>query len=207
VTNPNCSTIVLTMALAPLKQFGIERVIATTLQAVSGAGYPGVPSMDILGNVVPYIGNEEEKMQEETQKIMGTFAGSHVAPLAAKVSAHCNRVPVIDGHTVTVSLQFASKPSHDDIVHAFDSFRGLPQARGLASAPARPVQYLREIDRPQPRKDAERDRGMAAFVGRLRACPVFDWKFVALGHNTVRGAAGAAVLNAELMVSEGYLAA
>lgn len=205
VTNPNCSTIVLTMALAPLRQFGIERVIATTLQAVSGAGYPGVPSMDILGNVVPYIGNEEEKMQEETQKIMGAFASDHVAPLAAKVSAHCNRVPVIDGHTVTVSLQFSSKPSHADLVHAFDTFRGLPQARGLASAPARPVQYLREIDRPQPRKDAERDRGMAAFVGRLRECPVFDWKFVALGHNTVRGAAGAAVLNAELMVSEGLL--
>ncbi len=205
VTNPNCSTIVLTMALAPLKQFGIERVIATTMQAVSGAGYPGVPSMDILGNVVPYIGNEEEKMQEETQKIMGEFAGGHVVPLAAKVSAHCNRVAVIDGHTVTVSLQFSSKPSHADIVEAFDSFRGLPQARGLASAPARPVQYLREIDRPQPRKDAERDRGMAAFVGRLRECPVFDWKFVALGHNTVRGAAGAAVLNAELMMSEGLL--
>jgi aspartate-semialdehyde dehydrogenase len=205
VTNPNCSTIVLTMGLAPLKQFGIKRVIATTLQAISGAGYPGVPSMDIMGNVVPYIGNEEEKMQEETQKIMGDFAVDHVEPLAAKVSAHCNRVPVVDGHTVTVSVEFASKVTGADILHAFQTFRGAPQDRNLPSAPKHPVQYMTELDRPQPRKDAERDRGMAAFIGRLRACPVFDWKFVALGHNTVRGAAGAAVLNAELMLSEGLL--
>lgn len=205
VTNPNCSTIVLTMALAPLRQFGIQRVIATTLQAVSGAGYPGVPSMDILGNVIPYIGNEEEKMQEETQKIMGDFAKDRIQPLAAKVSAHCNRVAVVDGHTVTVSVEFSSKPSEADLRNAFDSFRSEPQERNLPSAPQRPVQYLPEADRPQPRKDAERERGMAAFVGRLRPCPVFDWKFVALGHNTVRGAAGAAVLNAELMQSEGLL--
>jgi aspartate-semialdehyde dehydrogenase len=205
VTNPNCSTVVLTMALAPLKQFGIARVIATTLQAVSGAGYPGVPSMDILGNVVPFIGNEEEKMQEETQKIMGDFSCDHVEPLAAKVSAHCNRVPVVDGHTVTVSVEFSSKVGEADLLHAFRNYRGLPQDRNLPNAPKHPVQYLSEPDRPQPRKDAERDRGMAAFIGRLRACPVFDWKFVALGHNTVRGAAGAAVLNAELMLSEGLL--
>jgi aspartate-semialdehyde dehydrogenase len=205
VTNPNCSTIVLTMGLAPLKQFGIKRLIATTLQAISGAGYPGVPSMDIMGNVIPYIGNEEEKMQEETQKIMGDFAVDQVKPLAASVSAHCNRVPVVDGHTVTVSVEFASRVGGADILHAFQTFRGIPQDRNLHSAPKRPVQYLTESDRPQPRKDADRDRGMATFVGRLRACPVFDWKFVAMGHNTVRGAAGAAVLNAELMVSEGLL--
>jgi len=205
VTNPNCSTIVLTMGLAPLKQFGIKRVIATTLQAISGAGYPGVPSMDIIGNVVPYIGNEEEKMQEETQKIMGDFGGDRVEPLAAQVSAHCNRVPVVDGHTVTVSVEFASQVAGADILHAFQNFRGVPQDRNLHSAPKKPVQYLTEPDRPQPRKDAERDRGMATFIGRLRACPAFDWKFVALGHNTVRGAAGAAVLNAELMQSEGLL--
>jgi aspartate-semialdehyde dehydrogenase len=205
VTNPNCSTVVLTMGLAPLKQFGIRRVIATTLQAVSGAGYPGVPSMDILGNVVPYIGNEEEKMQEETQKIMGDFLGDRVEPLAAKVSAHCNRVPVVDGHTVTVSVEFGAKVSEADLLQAFRTYRGLPQERGLPSAPKFPVQYLEQPDRPQPRKDAERDRGMACFIGRLRECPVFDWKFVALGHNTVRGAAGAAVLNAELMLSEGLL--
>jgi aspartate-semialdehyde dehydrogenase len=205
VTNPNCSTIVLTMGLAPLAQFGITKIVATTLQAVSGAGYPGVPSMDILGNVIPYIGNEEEKMQEETQKIMGTFAGDHIQPLKAKVSAHCNRVAVVDGHTVTVSVEFSSKPSEADLRNAFETFSAVPQQRNLPSAPKCPVQYMPESDRPQPRKDAERDRGMAAFVGRLRPCPVFDWKFVALGHNTIRGAAGAAVLNAELMESEGLL--
>ena len=205
VTNPNCSTIVLTMGLAPLKQFGITRVIATTLQAISGAGYPGVPSMDIMGNVVPFIGGEEEKMQQETQKIMGEFAGDHIAPLAAKVSAHCNRVPVVDGHTVCVSLELSSHPSEADLRNAFETYRSVPQERGLPSAPKRPVQYMPEADRPQPRKDVERERGMAAFIGRLRPCPVFDWKFIALGHNTVRGAAGAAVLNAELMHSEGLL--
>jgi aspartate-semialdehyde dehydrogenase len=205
VTNPNCSTMVLTMALAPLRQFGIARVIVTTMQAVSGAGYPGVPSMDILGNVVPFIGGEEEKMQQETQKIMGRLDGDHVEPLPAKVSAHCNRVAVVDGHTLTISVEFSAKPGEADLRHAFESFRSLPQQRDLPSAPQRPVQYMHEADRPQPRKDAERERGMATFIGRLRPCPVFDWKFVALGHNTVRGAAGAAVLNAELMHSEGYL--
>jgi aspartate-semialdehyde dehydrogenase len=205
VTNPNCSTVVLTMGLAPLKQFGITRVVTTTLQAISGAGYPGVPSMDIVGNVIPFIGGEEEKMQQETQKIMGEFQGDHIEPLAAKVSAHCNRVPVVDGHTVTVSVEFSSKPSEADVRHAFDAFTALPQQRGLPSAPPRPVIYLEEADRPQPRKDADRGRGMTACVGRLRACPVLDYKFVALGHNTVRGAAGAAVLNAELMHSEGML--
>lgn len=206
VTNPNCSTVTLTMGLAPLKQFGITRIVATTLQAVSGAGYPGVPSMDILGNVIPFIGGEEEKMQQETQKILGHFAGDHIEPLAAKVSAHCNRVAVVDGHTVTISVEFSSSPGEADLRHAFDTFSSLPQERNLPSAPQRPVQYMHEADRPQPRKDAERDRGMATFVGRLRPCPVFDWKFVALSHNTIRGAAGAAVLNAELMRSEGLLA-
>jgi aspartate-semialdehyde dehydrogenase len=205
VTNPNCSTVVLTMGLAPLKQFGITKVIATTMQAISGAGYPGVASMDIVGNVIPFIGGEEEKMEQETQKILGQFRGDHIEPLAARVSAHCNRVPVVDGHTVTISVELSSKPSETDLHRAFKSFSGLPQQRSLPSAPARPVIYLEEANRPQPRKDAERERGMAAFIGRLRACPVLDFKFVALGHNTVRGAAGAAVLNAELMHSEGML--
>lgn len=205
VTNPNCSTVVLTMGLAPLKQFGITKVIATTMQAISGAGYPGVASMDIMGNVIPFIGGEEEKMQQETQKILGDFRGDHVEPLAAKVSAHCNRVPVVDGHTVTVSVELSAKPSEADLRRAFDSYASLPQERNLPSAPARPVQYMEEANRPQPRKDVERERGMAAFIGRLRTCPVLDYKFIALGHNTVRGAAGAAVLNAELMHSEGML--
>jgi aspartate-semialdehyde dehydrogenase len=205
VTNPNCSTIGLVMALGPLKQFGISKVIVSTMQAVSGAGYPGVASMDILGNVVPYIGMEEEKMQQETQKILGEFKGDHIEPLAAKVSAHCNRVAVVDGHTETVSLEFSSKPSQSDLRNAFDTFRGVPQQRELPSAPPRPVIYMQEANRPQPRKDAERERGMAAFVGRLRECPALDFKFVVLSHNTIRGAAGAAVLNAELMHSEGML--
>ena len=205
VTNPNCSTVVLTMALGPLKQFGIERVIVTTMQAISGAGYPGVPSMDINANVIPFIGGEEEKMQQETQKILGALRGDHVEPLKAKVSAHCNRVPVVDGHTVTISIELANKPCEADVIRAFELFSSVPQERKLPSAPARPVQYMPEADRPQPRKDVERDRGMATFVGRLRACPVFDYKFVALSHNTIRGAAGAAVLNAELMHSEGML--
>jgi aspartate-semialdehyde dehydrogenase len=205
VTNPNCSTIVLTMGLAPLKQFGITRIVTTTMQAISGAGYPGVPSMDIVGNVIPFIGGEEEKMQQETQKILGEFQGDHIEPLAAKVSAHCNRVPVVDGHTVTISVEFSSKPGEADLRHAFDVFTALPQQRGLPSAPPRPVIYLEEANRPQPRKDADRGRGMTTCVGRLRPCPALDYKFVALGHNTVRGAAGAAVLNAELMQSEGML--
>jgi aspartate-semialdehyde dehydrogenase len=205
VTNPNCSTVVLTMALAPLKRFGIAKVIATTLQAISGAGYPGVPSMDINANVIPFIGGEEEKMQQETQKILGEFRGDHIDPLPARVSAHCNRVPVVDGHTVTVSVELTGKPSEADIRHAIDNFSSVPQERNLPSAPRRPVIYLEQKDRPQPRKDVELERGMAAFIGRLRPCPVLDYKLVALSHNTVRGAAGAAVLNAELMHSEGLL--
>ena len=205
VTNPNCSTVVLTMALAPMVKFGIERVIAATMQAVSGAGYPGVASMDILGNVVPYIGAEEEKMQQETQKILGRFQSDAVTPLAAKVSAHCNRVAVIDGHLVTASVELSAKPSIADVQEAIEKFTSIPQQRKLPSAPARPIVYMPQQDRPQPRRDAGRDNGMVTFVGRLRECPVLDVKFVACGHNTIRGAAGAAVLNAELMSSEGYL--
>jgi len=205
VTNPNCSTVVLTMGLAPLKPFGITKVIATTMQAISGAGYPGVPSMDITGNVIPFIGGEEEKMQRETQKILGEFQGDGVRDLAAKVSAHCNRVPVVDGHTVTISVELSAKPSEADLMQAFSAYTSVPQERRLPSAPPMPVIYMLQANRPQPRKDVERERGMAVFVGRLRSCPVLDFKFVAMGHNTVRGAAGAAVLNAELMVTEGLL--
>ena len=205
VTNPNCSTVVLTMGLAPLKPFGITRIVATTMQAISGAGYPGVASMDIVGNVIPFIGGEEEKMQRETQKILGEFDGSQVVDLPARMSAHCNRVPVVDGHTVTVSVEFSSKPAEADLLAAFNNYSSVPQARQLPSAPPKPVIYMTQANRPQPRKDVERERGMAVFIGRLRPCPAFDYKFVAMGHNTVRGAAGAAVLNAELMVSEGLL--
>jgi aspartate-semialdehyde dehydrogenase len=205
VTNPNCSAVALTLALGPLKPFGITRVIATTMQAISGAGYPGVASMDINANVIPFIGGEEEKVQQETQKILGDFRGDHVEPLAARVSAHCNRVPVVDGHTIAVSVELSAKPSEQELIAAFRGFTGVPQERQLPSAPAHPVIYMEERDRPQPRRDAGRERGMAAFVGRLRPCPALDYKFVALGHNAIRGAAGAAVLNAELMHSEGLL--
>ncbi len=205
VTNPNCSTVGLTMGLGPLKPFGITRVIVTTMQAISGAGYPGVASMDIVGNVIPFIGGEEEKMERETQKILGDFRGDRIEPLAAKVSAHCNRVAVVDGHTETVSVEFSAKPSEADLREAFTRFTSMPQQRQLPSAPPTPVIYMEETNRPQPRKDAERERGMAAFVGRLRPCKVLDYRFVVLSHNTIRGAAGAAVLNAELMHSEGML--
>jgi aspartate-semialdehyde dehydrogenase len=205
VTNPNCSTIVLTMALAPLMRFGIERVMATTLQAVSGAGYPGVSSMDILGNVIPFIGSEEEKMQQETQKILGAIEAGKVQPLAARVSAQCHRVAVVDGHLVATSVELRTKPSPAEVQKAMEEFEGIPQQRKLPSAPCRPLRYVAQEDRPQPRRDAMRENGMCVWVGRLRECPVLNLKFVACGHNTIRGAAGAAVLNAELMASEGLL--
>ena len=205
VTNPNCTTAVLAMALAPLKPFGITKIVMTSMQAISGAGYPGVPSMDIVANVIPYIGGEEEKVEQEPQKILGSFDGAQVTPLPAKLSAHCNRVPVVDGHTETISVELSAKPSEADLLAAFQNFSGVPQQRRLPSAPPRPILYMSQVNRPQPRKDVERERGMTVFVGRLRRCPVLDYKFVAMGHNTVRGAAGAAVLNAELMASEGLL--
>jgi len=204
-TNPNCSTVALTMGLAPMQPFGIETIVATTMQAISGAGYPGVPSMDIMANVIPFIGGEEGKMEIETQKILGTLAGDHIEPLPAKMSAHCNRVPVVDGHTVTVSAALKEKVTLKDLIHAYETYTSVPQQRNLPSAPKKPVLYLHEENRPQPRRDAGRENGMSVTVGRLRHCPVLDYKFVCLGHNTIRGAAGAAVLNAELMYSEGLL--
>jgi len=205
VTNPNCSTIVLTMALAPLVQFGIEKVIVATMQAISGAGYPGVASMDIMANVVPFIGQEEEKMQQETQKILGTLANGAVTPLPARVSAHCNRVAVTDGHLITTSVELSKKPSIANVQAAIESFQSVPQQRKLPSAPLKPLTYLPQSDRPQPRRDAMNSNGMGVTVGRIRECPALDIKLVACGHNTIRGAAGAAVLNAELMASEGFL--
>ena len=203
VTNPNCSTIVLALALAPLRQFNIRAVIVSTMQAVSGAGYPGVPSLDILGNVVPFISGEEEKMQSETLKILGSDGGR--APYPAVVSAHTNRVAVIDGHTITVSVGFERKPAIEAIKEAMRSFAGKPQQLWLPSAPQPPLVVTEEPNRPQPRLDADLGGGMAITIGRVRECPVMHAKFVALGHNTIRGAAGAAILNAELMHSEGLL--
>ena len=205
VTNPNCSTVVLALALAPLRPSGLRQVVVSTLQAASGAGYPGVPSLDLLGNVIPVIRGEESKMETETQKILGRVTADGVAPHPVTVSAGTTRVPVVNGHTELVSLSLDAAPSGDDLIAAFRGFRGRPQALDLPGAPSQPVLYLDEEDRPQPRLDADRDRGMAVCVGRLRPCPVLGWKFVALGHNTIRGAAGAAVLNAELLHATGEL--
>ena len=206
ITNPNCVVVVYAMALAPLRQFGLTRSILTTLQAISGAGYPGVASWDILGNVVPFIGGgEEEKIETETNKILGALAGGGVKNHPVAISAAVTRVPVQNGHTASIAVALDQKPDADAIIAAWNSFRGRPQELELPSAPAQPIVYLTEPNRPQPALDAHRDGGMTVSVGRLRRCPVLDYKFVALGHNTIRGAAGAAILNAELMHREGLL--
>jgi aspartate-semialdehyde dehydrogenase len=206
VTNPNCSTIFLAMAIAPLqRQFGVEAVNVTTLQAISGAGYPGVPSLDILGNVIPHIGGEEEKIETEPLKILGALSGDEIEPVSIKISAQCNRVPVYDGHTETLSIKLSSAPDLAEIRRALTDFSGLPQELNLPSAPERPILVLDDPDRPQPARDSWLQKGMATVIGRLRPCPVLGIKMVILGHNTVRGAAGAAILNAETMVRMGYL--
>jgi aspartate-semialdehyde dehydrogenase len=208
VTNPNCAAVVLVLPFAALRPFGLKRAVVTTFQAVSGAGYPGVPSLDILGNVIPYIGGDEErKVETEMPKILGDFdAGAGVIQhLPLTLSAACNRVPSIDGHLVTASFELEQKVSQKELEAALTGFRGLPQERDLPSAPRQPIHVLAGHDRPQPRRDAGLERGMGTAVGRLRECPVLGWKLVALSHNVLRGAAGAAVLNAEMMRSEGLL--
>ncbi|HKM48689.1 MAG TPA: aspartate-semialdehyde dehydrogenase [Terriglobales bacterium] len=206
VTNPNCSAIGLVLALAPLhRAFTLETVMAVTMQAVSGAGYPGVASLDILGNVIPYIAKEEEKMEEETQKLLGTLKGSHIDPAPFAMSAQCNRVPVEDGHTESVAVRLKKKASAEEIIAAWNDFRAEPQKLRLPSAPDQPVVYMTAPDRPQPRFDCDLGAGMTTAVGRLRKCTVLDWKFTVLSHNTIRGAAGAALLNAELLKAKGCL--
>jgi aspartate-semialdehyde dehydrogenase len=205
VTNPNCSAIGLVMALKPIdERFGVEQIFVTTMQAVSGAGYPGVPSMDILGNVVPFIKNEEQKMEEETLKLLGSLDGETIVPLAARMSAHCNRVAVEDGHTESVSIKLRRPATRDEMLAAWAEFTPLA-GQNLPTAPAQPVEWIAAEDRPQPRLDKNRGRGMAASVGRLRPCGLLDWKFTVLSHNTIRGAAGAAIVNAELLLSLGKL--
>ena len=206
VTNSNCSAMGLVLALAPLhKRFELETVMVVTMQAVSGAGYPGVASLDILGNVIPHIAKEEEKMEEETRKLLGTLNGSRINLAPFKMSAQCNRVAVEDGHTESVSVKFKKKAQVDEILEAWKNFSGIPQEQHFPTAPEIPVRYLDASDRPQPRFDVEFGGGMTTTVGRLRPCAVFDWKFTLLSHNTIRGAAGAALLNAELLKSQGYL--
>jgi len=213
VTNPNCCAIGLVLALKPLEErFGIESLFVSTMQAVSGAGYPGVASLDILGNVVPFIKNEEEKLQEEVAKLLGRMHGGAVEMLDMKLSAHCNRVAVEDGHTECVSIKFRKKATREEVLAAWNEFKpmsvpgvGVVDGQHLPSAPEQPVEYDTAIDRPQPRLDKMRGAGMACTVGRLRECTLLDWKFVVLSHNTIRGAAGAAVLNAEVLARLGKL--
>jgi aspartate-semialdehyde dehydrogenase len=206
VTNSNCSAMGLVLALAPLhKRFELETVMAVTMQAVSGAGYPGVASLDILGNVIPYIAKEEEKMEEETRKLLGTLNGSGINLAPFKMSAQCNRVAVEDGHTESVSVKFKKTAQPAEILESWAEFSGIPQEQKFPTAPEIPVRYLVAADRPQPRFDVEFGGGMTTTVGRLRPCAVLDWKFTLLSHNTIRGAAGAALLNAELLKAEGYL--
>lgn len=208
VTNANCSTIVAVLALAPLhERFGIERLFVSTMQAVSGAGYPGVPSLDILGNVVPYIGGEEEKIETESLKMLGRLEGGAIVPADFGVSAHTNRVPVEHGHTVCMSIGFRERVRPEEAHRVLAEWRGDERARGLPTAPDRPVLVTDEADRPQPRRDVDRGDGMSVTVGRIRRDPLLDIKLVALGHNIVRGAAGASVLNAELMEQAGLLPA
>ena len=206
VTNPNCAAIVLALALAPLRRFGLKAATITTMQAISGAGYPGVASWDILGNVIPQIGGgEEEKLETETKKILGRLSGRRVDDHPVTISATTTRVPVQNGHTGSISVQLDQQPDEAAIIDAWTSFKGLPQDMKLPTAPPHPIVYLSDVNRPQPALDANRDGGMTITIGRLRRCPILGWKFVALGHNTIRGAAGAAILNAELMRCQGLL--
>jgi aspartate-semialdehyde dehydrogenase len=203
IANPNCSTIHLALALKPLHDaFGITRLMVTTMQAISGAGYPGVASMDVIDNVVPFIGGEEGKLESETQKILGTVSNGHVDAATFRLSAQCNRVMTLDGHLEAVSIEFARKPALEELRAAFADFRGVAQILKLPSAPARPIVVRDEQDRPQPRLDRDEQGGMASVVGRIRPCQVLDYKFLVLGHNTLRGAAGGTILNAELLVAK-----
>ena len=204
-TDPNCSTIQLAMTLKPLVAFGVERVIVSTLQALSGAGYPGVASLDIADNVIPYIQNEEEKLELETQKILGKFDGSKICLTNTEISASCNRVNVTDGHVECVFVKLEKEPSVKEVREAFKSFRGPPQELRLPSAPEYPIIVRDEPNRPQPRLDRNAGEGMSVIVGRVRRDPVLTIKYVCLGHNTIRGAAGAGLLSAELAASKGYI--
>jgi aspartate-semialdehyde dehydrogenase len=206
VTNPNCSTIMLVLALAPLdKEFGLEATIATTLQALSGAGYPGVASLDILDNVLPFINGEEEKIETETRKILGRLNDNKFDDAPIAVSAQCHRVNVMDGHMAAVRVKLKRKASIEELKDAFKRFRSVPQDLRLHSAPQSVIEVREEPDRPQPKLDRDAGDGMTITIGRLFPDAVFDYRFVVLSHNTIRGAAGAAILNAELLIAKGYL--
>ncbi len=206
VTNPNCTTVPLAASLGPLhRAFGAEAAMAVSMQALSGAGYPGVASLDAVANVYPLIRGEEEKVESESRKILGSFDGERVIPAPFLISAQCNRVPVVDGHTIALNYRLRGSPDPEAVVAALESFVPDTEGLGLHTAPERFLQVRSEPDRPQPRRDAEEDGGMRVMVGRVRKCPLFGIKMIALGHNTERGAAGASVLNAELALAKGYL--
>jgi len=206
VTNPNCSTIGLVLALKPLVDaFGVRRVRVVTLQALSGAGVPGVPSLLAVDNVLPLISGEEDKLETEPRKILGRFDGSSIVFAGTEVSAQCNRVAVIDGHLLSVHAELGGDPTPDEVAAAFAGFRAEPQERRLPTAPERPVEVAADEDRPQPRLDRDRGRGMTVTVGRIRPCPLGGIRFVALSHNTIRGAAGGSILLAELAVARGLV--
>lgn len=207
VTNPNCTTTHLVCALKPLQDaLGLTAVNVVSMQAISGAGYPGVSAMDILDNVIPYIGGEEEKVEKEPRKLLGRLAGDHIEFADFVVSAQCNRVAVRNGHLEAVSVKLQREASQAEVAEALSTYRGEPQRLGLPTAPDPAIIVFHEVDRPQPRMDRLIGNGMATGVGRLRPDPLLDYKFVVLGHNTIRGAAGGALLNAELLVAQGYLA-
>ncbi|MFN8563103.1 MAG: aspartate-semialdehyde dehydrogenase [Anaerolineae bacterium] len=206
VANSNCTAMPVVMALAPLLKFGVRKVMIVSMQAISGAGYPGVPSLDIVDNVIPYIGgSEEDKLVEEPHKMLGYFNGSVVVEHDAIISPSCNRVAVIDGHMVNVAVELAERPSFDEVIDTWNRFRGPAPVPSLPSAPEQPLMYLTKQDRPQPRRDRNVGNGMTTTIGRLRPDPILGYKFVALSHNTIRGAAGCSVLNAELLATQGYL--
>jgi len=206
VANPNCTATGPTMALRPLHDaFGVTKLMLMSMQALSGAGYPGIPAYDAIDNVIPYVGGEEPKVESEPQKMLGTLHGGSVEPAPFVISAHCNRVPVLEGHLECLSLAFVRRPSLEELVDALRSFRALPQELKLPSAPAQPIIVRDEPDRPQIRRDRDAGRGMSTVVGRIRPCPILEYKFVCLSHNTIRGAAGGSLLNAELMYSQGLI--
>lgn len=206
VTNPNCSVIGLSLAFKPLiEKWGIEKAHVVTLQALSGAGYPGVPGFETLDNVIPFISGEEEKIEKEPLKILGALSKGSISPYSMHLSAQCNRVAVADGHMACVSLQLKHKAEAEELIQAWSTFTSTPQKLNLPSAPKRPIVYLADETHPQPKLHRNLEKGMAIAIGRLRACPLLEWKFTLLSHNTIRGAAGCAILNAELMLEKGYL--
>ena len=207
VANSNCTAMPVVMALAPLRKYGVRKILVVSAQAISGAGYPGVASLDILDNMIPYVSGDEQKLETETLRMLGTLESKQVTWLGATLSASCNRVPVVDGHLVNVSIELAEKPGLDEIIKTWKTFTAPDVVGQLPSAPEHPLYYLPQIDRPQTRRDRNAGNGMSTSIGRLRECPILGYKFVALSHNTIRGAAGCSILNAELLAVKGYLGA